>query len=226
MADAPERKARSYDMAEDRAPMPTQSPTGVRALTGVITDESGIPLPGASVSIPCYSTSAVSDLDGQFVLLVPSHEDSLQFSYVGFASQTINIADSTTIRVAMEPENLMLSEVVVVSNLPTRVQSSIRRAKAYGPKPNSGFESYFAYLMDNLKVPGYVDGTEYMGDMRVNFVVDEYGSPQDVNVTKTVGLGLRNDLVNLVKNGPTWTPATDGVVFVAKAISLDVPIYR
>ena len=59
------------------------------------------------------SKGTVSDIDGNYQISVPATADSLDFSYVGYTSQTIAIGTSTVINISLMPGK-QLEEVVVV----------------------------------------------------------------------------------------------------------------
>ena len=73
-------------------------PTGVSAqgtkkVTGIVADESGMPLIGATVQVVGTTVGTATDLNGAYQLDVPTSATRLIFSYVGYVPQT---ADSTS----------------------------------------------------------------------------------------------------------------------------------
>ncbi|MGK9125765.1 TonB-dependent receptor [Olivibacter sp. SA151] len=81
---------------------------------GKVLDEKGQALPGVSVRTKgSPSTGTSTDSDGNFVISAASNA-TLIFSYTGYATQEINVAGKSTIRVTMTPREAALDEVVVV----------------------------------------------------------------------------------------------------------------
>lgn len=80
-----------------------------QTITGTVTDESGVPLAGATVLIQGTSTAVSSDFDGNFSINA-SMGDMLEASYVGYSNQSLKV-DSGTVDFVMSPDQL--SEVVV-----------------------------------------------------------------------------------------------------------------
>jgi len=73
------------------------------------------PIPGVNVLLTGTSQGTVTDLDGNYTITVADDQASLTFSSIGFASQTIQIGDRSTINVTMEEELTQLNEVVVTA---------------------------------------------------------------------------------------------------------------
>ncbi|MEZ4771960.1 MAG: carboxypeptidase-like regulatory domain-containing protein [Bacteroidia bacterium] len=83
-------------------------------ISGRVTDEqTGEPLPGASVIIKGTSFGTFTDQDGYFELYGPQ-DAVLSISYIGFASQEIPVSGIGELTISMEEEVTMLEEVVVV----------------------------------------------------------------------------------------------------------------
>jgi TonB-linked SusC/RagA family outer membrane protein len=86
-----------------------------REIKGTVTDENGEPVIGASLVIPGTTTGIMTDANGKFLLTnLPADLQTLQVSYVGYETQTVNISGQTEINVKLIPADLQLSEVVVV----------------------------------------------------------------------------------------------------------------
>lgn len=85
-----------------------------KTISGLITDENKMGLPGVTIMIKGAKTSGtVSDFDGSFKIKA-SPKDQLVFTYVGFNTKTITVGERTTINVVMEVSTNNLEEIVVV----------------------------------------------------------------------------------------------------------------
>lgn len=80
---------------------------------GVISDDTGVPIPGASVLVKGTTIGVAADIDGQYELSVPV-DAVLVFSFIGFQSQEITVGNQTVLNVTLIPELSDLEEVVVV----------------------------------------------------------------------------------------------------------------
>ncbi|WP_460542955.1 SusC/RagA family TonB-linked outer membrane protein [Echinicola sediminis] len=82
-------------------------------ISGTITDEIGQPIPGAAVLVKGTSNGTAADLDGKYMLSVPSGS-TLQFSFIGYQTKDVQVTNQTIIDVSLEPDMSDLEEVVVV----------------------------------------------------------------------------------------------------------------
>lgn len=84
-------------------------------IRGMVTDASGEALIGVTVQVQGTSTGTVTDIDGNFTLPnVPSNA-TLEISYVGMQTQTLNVANRTSLRITMQQDVELLDEVVIVA---------------------------------------------------------------------------------------------------------------
>ncbi|WP_295338626.1 SusC/RagA family TonB-linked outer membrane protein [Flavobacterium sp.] len=84
-----------------------------RIVTGVVTDNSGLPIPGVNVLVKGTKLGTQTDFDGKFSISA-SPTQTLIFNYVGMKSQEI-VASSTTINVKMKDDAVELEGVVVTA---------------------------------------------------------------------------------------------------------------
>ncbi|PXY46250.1 SusC/RagA family TonB-linked outer membrane protein [Flavobacterium hydrophilum] len=85
----------------------------LKTIKGVVTDPSGVPLPGASINVQGSKNSASTDFDGNYALQGVNATDKITFSYVGLTSQTITVGDQTVINIKLAESTQTLNEVVV-----------------------------------------------------------------------------------------------------------------
>ena len=85
----------------------------IQSISGTVTDENGLPLPGATVLVKGTTNGTVTDLDGNFSLDVED-EAVLQISYVGYLLKEVVINDQSRFDIQLEPDATQLEEMVVV----------------------------------------------------------------------------------------------------------------
>ena len=81
--------------------------------SGNVTDENGIPLPGASVIVQGTNSGVVTDFDGNFSIET-SIGETLVISFVGYASQSIIVNSNSSLSIQLTPD-VLLDEVVVTA---------------------------------------------------------------------------------------------------------------
>ena len=84
-----------------------------RNLTGKVLDANNDPLIGVNILIASSSTGTMTDVDGSYSLTVNSG-DVVEFSYLGYCSKSVTIADQTELNVVLEEDIEGLNEIVVV----------------------------------------------------------------------------------------------------------------
>lgn len=82
-------------------------------LTGIVSGPDGKPLAGVSVQIQGTSSGTITDTDGRFSLQAKAG-DILVISSIGYADQTVTIADQATLSITLQPQAGDLSDVVVI----------------------------------------------------------------------------------------------------------------
>jgi TonB-linked SusC/RagA family outer membrane protein len=80
-------------------------------VSGVVSDQSGVPIPGVNVSVKGTSNSTQTDLDGKFKISA-SKTQTLVFSFLGMKTKEV-LATDASLSVKLESESEQLSEVVI-----------------------------------------------------------------------------------------------------------------
>lgn len=123
-----------------------------KIITGTVSDSQG-PLPGVSVSVMGDTKGAVTDKDGHFTIDAKA-TDKLLFSFVGMESQTISVANQTTINVVLTPKADALDEVTVVAFGTQKKESVVSSITTLNPKdlrvPSSNLTTALAGRLSGL----------------------------------------------------------------------------
>lgn len=95
--------------------------TGVAAgfVSGIVLDQTGVPLPGATVSVKGERVAVYTDFDGKFTIQAPENSD-LNFSYIGAESTQINVGRNNMVRVQLRDNSTQLESVVVTAYASTQ----------------------------------------------------------------------------------------------------------
>ena len=81
------------------------------SITGVVSDDTGVPLPGATVQVVGTSNGVTTDFDGNYTIMA-NQGDDISFSFVGFVSQNVTVGTSNSINVQLSASSA-LDEVIV-----------------------------------------------------------------------------------------------------------------
>ncbi len=86
-----------------------------RTVTGTVTDEQGTPLAGVSYTLVGLNAGGTTNETGTFSVTVRNNNTSVQFSYVGYQTQTVNIGTQSRVSVTMKKSEDQLEGVVVTA---------------------------------------------------------------------------------------------------------------
>ena len=85
-----------------------------QTITGTVTDEDGLPLPGVTVIIKGTTTGVQTDFDGNYAIDA-SQGDLLIFSFIGLQTAEYTVGSNDVIDVTMATDTAQLDEVVVTA---------------------------------------------------------------------------------------------------------------
>lgn len=87
-------------------------------LTGIITDETGIPLPGANVMIKGTTNGTVTNFDGEFEVITKTQSGTIEFSYIGYVSEKLDFSKTNkNFNVVLKSSSLGLKEVMIIASV-------------------------------------------------------------------------------------------------------------
>ena len=92
----------------------SQVQDNVISVSGTVKDTKGEPLIGVSVLVKGTTNGTVTDLDGKFTLKA-SAGDILEFSYIGYAPQSVTVTNANPLNITLSEDTQALDEVVVTA---------------------------------------------------------------------------------------------------------------
>jgi TonB-linked SusC/RagA family outer membrane protein len=111
-----ENKAITYKLLDNNIVVIT--PIGslqTQTITGTVTDAvNGEPLPGVNIVVMGTTMGVVTDIDGKYSIDVASDKVVLNFSYVGYLAQQVEVSGRNVVNVQLVSDVKSLEEVVVV----------------------------------------------------------------------------------------------------------------
>lgn len=89
------------------------NPVPAATISGIITDENGNPLAGATVRIKGSNKTALTNEKGEFTITANT-DDKLEFSFVGFQAQEISLGGRSNVKIVLKVASRSLQETVVI----------------------------------------------------------------------------------------------------------------
>ncbi len=83
-------------------------------VSGTVTDENGETLPGVSIIEKSTGNGVISDIDGEYSLVLSDQGVVLQFSFVGFEIQEVTVGGRSIIDISLKESVQELEEVIVI----------------------------------------------------------------------------------------------------------------
>ncbi|WP_034044664.1 SusC/RagA family TonB-linked outer membrane protein [Wocania ichthyoenteri] len=84
------------------------------SVSGNVQDDTSFPIPGANVLVKGTSKGTVTDFDGNFTINDVQVGSTLIFSYVGYITQEVVVANSNNLNIQLQPDIAQLNEVIVI----------------------------------------------------------------------------------------------------------------
>ena len=159
-------------------------------VSGIVSDESGTPLPGASVVVAGTSNGTQTDFDGNYTISDVPPNATLTISYIGYVKQEIAVNGQTTINATLAEDLQALDEVVVVG------YGTQSRAEVTGAITTVGSEE-----ISSLPV---ATADQALQGRAAGVTVLNTGSPGTAPVVRIRGLGTMNN------NDPLYV--IDGII--------------
>lgn len=169
--------------------MPTK-----KQVSGVVKDAKGEFLIGVSVLVKGTAIGTVTNYDGKFTIQV-SKGETLEFSYIGYAAQSVVVGDGNIINVLLQEDSQALDEVVVT---------------ALGIKRAEKALSYNVQKVDNKELTSVKD---------INFVNSLNGKVAGVNInSSSAGVG---GATRVVMRGVKSITGGNGVLYVVDGVPMN-----
>ena len=128
-----------------------------KKVSGIILDNNGEPIIGASILVKGTTLGTITDLDGKYSLDNVPENATLEISYIGYKTQTLKATDKDLANITLHEDTEVLDEVVVVgygvqkkSDVSTAVSSV--KAEALANNPASDFRQALVGKMPGVQV--------------------------------------------------------------------------
>ncbi len=167
-----------------------------KTVTGTITDEQDLPIPGVSIVVQGTTRGTTTDFDGNYTIEA-SDSESLVFSALGYGRQTIGVNGRNTINIVMTEDLEELEGVVVTgytSQNTRNITGSVSVVKA-----------------EDLEATSPLNLEEALQGQSSGVVVGNQGGPGQGAIVRIRGYGTinGNDPLYIIDGTPTGAGLTD-----------------
>ncbi len=169
-------------------------------ISGTVIDAQGVPLPGASIIEKGSSNGTQTDFDGKFSLSLNNQDAILVVSYIGFATQEINVDGQSSFYITLAESTAGLDEVVVVG------YGSAKKSDLTGSVVRADIDSFED--QPNVSIAQSLQGS--VPGLNVGAVASAGGEPNISIRGRTSISGAQNPLIVL-----------DGVIYRGSLIDIN-----
>lgn len=170
-------------------------------ISGVVTDENGLPLPGASIIEKGTTNGTTTDFDGNYSITLVGPNSTLVFSYIGYLRQEFDVGSSSNLNVQLEPDSSELDEVVVigygtqkkaeVTNAVSQVEGPVlKQTPAISVSNSIAGQIPGVFAVQSSGAPGFDDsdirvrGSSTFGSAPVLYVIDGVANRDPDNLNR------------------------------------------
>lgn len=198
-----------------------------RELTGLVVDEQGEPLIGATVRVQGTNQMTVTDIDGKFTMSVKK-DGVIEVSYIGFEKKIVNSGNLTNLKIVLNPSVNTLDEVVVIGYGQVRKADLTGAVSSVSQKQmninrNTSVAEALQGTMSGVNVrrssgaPGddaeiQVRGVTTINDSSPLFIID--GIPDDINSVNPTDIESISVLKDAASASIYGARAASGVVLI------------
>jgi len=170
-----------------------------KVLTGTVTStEDGSSIPGVSVAVKGSTLGTITNIDGEFDLMVPDDAKTLVFSFIGMKNYEVEVGSQTNFNIKMETDVFGIDEVVVTALGITREKKTLSYAaqNVDGEQLNISGDA-------NIKnaIAGKVAGVQIVGQAG-----SKLGSSGKIRIRGAISLTSDADPLYVIDGIPTSDP--------------------
>jgi len=183
-----------------------------KQITGVVKDETGMPLPGVNVFVEGTNEGTQTDFDGKYELDVAADAEVLKFSYVGYKTEEVIIGSQTSIDIILLEDAARLDEIVV-----TGYRGAEQRAISVKREAASVIEAITPEDIGNYSDENIADALQRVPGLQVERDDSGNGGGDRVSIR-----GVGPQFVKVTVNGRTPLSAGSEGIDQLRQFNLDV----
>lgn len=194
------------------------NPTGVRLITGKVMDSSGTPLNGVLVVSPGDRTGTITNLNGQYEILLDSGVQKLEFQRTGYHLQRVDLPENGgVVQVTLDEAAPTVDKVLAKEEASKKRKKNKSSAAVTGltsqgniAAPLVGYKRFENYLQLNLNYPELALENDVSGEVVLSFTIEPDGTLSNVRALQGPGYGLEQEAIRLIQGGSKWKIANGG----------------
>jgi len=211
----------------------SQTRADENTIKGNVSDRfSGNPVIGANIIIKGTTVGTITDLDGNYQIIVNGSNSELIITFTGYRTQEISIGKNSTINVQLEPDIVSID-----FNKGNSLVQFEKPANKDDGKSNSGESFVFVeeiasypggtdalheFILTNLKYPEKAKKSGLVGTVVVSYVIDVNGQIKFPRIVRGLDTEMDNEALRVTKLIKGWKPAMQGGRSVPTTVSMPV----
>lgn len=187
-------------------------------IKGIVTNEKGEPIIGASVAYKGTNIGTITNMNGEFSLVKKDDKKRLTAQFIGYEPVEIRVDTTQTMLIAMNENQQALNEIVVVgygaqkakksATAETVIKGDEQTNKDITPQPVIGKRKYQKYLKENIVRPTDEKCAQVKGKVVLTLLVNKEGRPFSIKVKESLCESFDKEAIRLIQEGPDWIYGT------------------
>lgn len=228
-------------MAFAKPPLISQTGNKDLIITGNVSDRfTGSPVIGANLIIKGTTTGTITDLKGNYKIIVNNSDDKLIISFTGYRTQELSVGKNSVINIQLEPDIVAIDFSKGNSFIPAEKPANLNESKQTNKNDGkSNSEESFVFVEEMPSYPGGTDAlNEFIqknltypeearkagleGTVIVTYIIDVNGKVTNPKVIRGIQLDMDKEalrVTNLIKG---WKPASQGGRPVSTTVTMPV----
>jgi TonB family protein len=206
-------------------PLISQTEGNQITIKGNVSDRfSGRAIAGANLMIKGTSIGTITDLQGNYQLIVNSADDALIVTVAGYRTQIIPVGKNSKINVQLEQDivaiNFNKENQFVLRDKPANNEKAEVEGKQESkgsfifveemPAYPGGTLALNKFILENIKYPTDAKKAGLEGTVLVSYIIDSDGELKSIQVIRGIGPEMDNEALRVTRMIKGWKPANQG----------------
>lgn len=204
------------------------APQGTRLVTGQVIDRAGTPLKGVVVVTPGDRTGTITNINGQYEILLDSNIQDLEFQRTGYSAQRVNIPESQDfVRVTLDESAATVDGMIEAREAAKKTKDDGANPNVHASsinlniaEPEISLKRFERNLRRNLEYPAEAISQGISGSVTLRFTIMPDGRVVNVQAVSGPEL-LRTEAIRLIEMGPNWKITNGGERSITFTYRLD-----